>query len=171
MSPAILDALNAQIRYEFSSSHAYLALSAFFDLQSLPGFAHWMRIQHDEEQRHALRIFDFILLRNAMPQIQAVDAPAHPIETAIQALEVSLQQERSVTASITDLYELAISERDHATQIMLQWFIQEQLEEERSVEQVLDQMRMAGDSSSALLLIDAQLSRRTLGPDTAATGA
>jgi ferritin len=149
---------------ELSSSLAYMAIHAYFDDANLEGFAHWMRRQYEEEHRHAVKLFDFMLLRGSVPTILSLEAPTKDFASPLSAMQTALEHEQKVTAAINSLYDLAAKESDHATQVMLQWFINEQLEEERSVEMILEQVRLSGENSGALLLIDSKLAGRKAEP-------
>ncbi len=160
LSQSVRDALNNQINLEFSSAYAYLAASAYFESASLPGFAAWMRKQYEEEILHALRLFDHMHDRGGRAQLRAIAEPAGQFAKALDAFEMALGHEQKVTASIHNLYALAAKENDYATQTMLQWFINEQVEEEKNVGQVVDWLKMAGDSPVALLMLDQKLGQR-----------
>src|SRR3954465_7060710 len=115
LSATLVDALNEQINKELSSSLAYMALHAYFGDSNLEGFAHWMRRQYMEEHGHAVKLFDYMLLRGSLPTILALDAPRKMFTSPLEAMETALEHERRVTAAINDLYELANKEGDRAT--------------------------------------------------------
>lgn len=161
LKQSVEQALNAQVKHEFYSAHIYLSMCAWFEDQGLPGFATWMRMQYQEELTHGTKIFDFILERDGKAVIDGIDAPPSEWKTPLDAFEAALQSEQAVSKSIDDLYHLADEENDHATKVMLQWFITEQVEEEASVKLVVDRLKIAGDDSSALLVLDEQLGART----------
>ena len=156
------DALNDQLQYELASAYLYLALAGYFQSATLPGFAHWMRVQSQEEQQHALKFFDFIHQRGGRVTLQAIDEPPSEYSSPLDAFEKALDHERSVTTRIHGLFELAQRERDYPTQTFLQWFIAEQAEEEDTARGIVDQLRLAGSSGAALLFIDRQLAARQL---------
>ncbi|MDW8327362.1 MAG: ferritin [Anaerolineales bacterium] len=160
LSQSVQDALNNQINLEFASAYAYLAMSGYFESANLTGFAGWMRIQYQEELTHALRLFDHMHDRGGTVRLDAIAEPKAKFKSALEAFEAALAHEQKVTASIHNLYALAAKENDYATQTMLQWFINEQVEEERSVGQVVDWLKMAGDSPVALLMLDQKLGQR-----------
>lgn len=160
ISPAIQQALNDQINLEFSSAYAYLAMSGYFESANLPGFASWMRTQYQEELTHALRLFDHMHDRGGAVKLEAVAEPKGKFSTALEAFESALKHEQKVTASIHKLYALAAKEDDYATQTMLQWFINEQVEEEKNVGQAVDWLKISGDSPVALLMLDQKLGAR-----------
>jgi ferritin len=156
----VQDALNEQIKHELYSSYVYLAVSAYCDRQGLVGFAHWMREQSKEELGHALKIVDFINDRGGTVQLQALDKPPTDYGSPLQVAEKALEHERRVTGLIERLYELAGKENDYATQTMLHWFIEEQVEEEKNALILIDRIKMAGDDRAALLMLDMELGRR-----------
>ena len=160
ISDSICKALNEQITNEFNSSNSYLAMSAHFAARNLNGFAHWFRVQYDEERTHALRIFDHILDRGGTVLISVSSEPQCTWESPAAAFADALAEERRIAKSIDELMELAISEKDHATRILLDWFVTEQVEEERLTSEIVDQLQMLGDSEIGLLLMDERLKNR-----------
>jgi ferritin len=160
ISPTIQNAINDQIKHEFFSSYLYLSMSAYFETLSLPGFASWMRVQSQEEHEHAMKFFDFLNDRGGSVELQALDQPAGEFQSPLDVFEQSLAHERTVTALIHRLYELALKESDYATQTLLQWFITEQVEEEKNAGQIVEQLKMTGGEPSALLLLDRDLASR-----------
>jgi ferritin len=156
-------AINDQIAKEFFASHLYLSMVAWFEDQNLPGFAHWMRMQTEEERAHAMRLFNYLIEAGGRVRLQAMDAPATDFASPLQVMEESLKHEQKVTASIRTIYELAEKEKDYATQLHLQWFISEQQEEEKNVGDVIARLTMAGDNKVALMFIDRELGAR--GPE------
>lgn len=157
---AVEAGINDQIAKEFSSAYLYLSMSAFFASKSFPGFAHWMRLQYQEELSHAERLFDFLIGKGGRVVLQAVGQPPRQFEGPLAGMQQALTHEQEVTASIHELYELAVLEKDYPTQLELQWFITEQVEEERTVSDIIAQLEMAGDTPPGLLMIDRQLSAR-----------
>ena len=161
ISPTIQNAINDQIKHEFFSSYLYLSMSAYFETLSLPGFASWMRVQSQEEHQHAMKFFDFLNDRGGSVELQALDQPPSEFQSPLDVFEQSLAHERKVTALIHRLYELALKESDYATQTLLQWFITEQVEEEKNATLLIDQLTMVGDNRAALLMMDVELAKRT----------
>jgi ferritin len=157
---AVETAINNQIQMEIESSYVYLAMAAYLDEQNLSGFSHWMRHQHQEELGHAMKLFDFLLDNGGHVELRAIAKPPATFSGPLAVMKQALKHEQKVTASITKLYELALKERDYPAQILLQWFIEEQTEEEKTVGDIIAQMEMAGESGTALLMIDRQLARR-----------
>jgi len=160
LKDSVQDALNDQVKFEFYSAHVYLSMCAWFEDQGLPGFATWMRFQYHEELAHGIKIFDFINDRDGKAVIEGVDAPPTAWDSPLAAFEAAYENEKSVSKSIDDLYNLADKENDHATKVMLQWFITEQVEEEASTKQAVDRLKLAGSDSSALLVLDQQFGSR-----------
>ena len=152
--------INDQVQKEFYAAYLYLAMSAYCDSENLPGFAHWLRMQYEEELTHALRLFDFLLEAGEKVELKAIDKPPLKFGSPLDVLKASLAHEKKVTASINGLYEMALKEKNYPAQIMLQWFVNEQVEEERAVGDLIAQMELAGDSGPALLMMDRQLAGR-----------
>jgi ferritin len=163
MTPSLTDALNEQLKQELYSSYLYLQMSAYCDNLSLPGFAHWLRVQADEEREHAMKFYDFILDRDSKVALQALPQPPREFGSPVDLFEKVLAHEQEITSLIEQLYRKASSDQDHATQIFLEWFISEQVEEEKTASQLLETLRMAGDSKVALLMLDRELAARTAG--------
>jgi ferritin len=156
-------AINAQIQLELASAYAYLSMAAYFDRHAFSGFAHWMRLQQNEENEHAMRFFNYLHDRDGRVELQPLEKPPHEFKSPLDVFEQSLENERTVTASIHRLYELAQKEKDHATVSMLKWFVDEQVEEEKSALDMVDKLKLAGDHPGALLLIDREAGARSDG--------
>jgi len=161
MSAALQKAMNDQIRKEFYASYLYLAMSAWFDERNFEGFAKWMRIQADEERGHAMRIYDFVLDRGGKVRLEAIPEPDANWKTAFAVFEAARKHELMVSTSINALYERAINEKDYPSQVMLQWFINEQVEEEKTSTALAERLRLVGDSATGLLILDKQFGERT----------
>ncbi|HSM61666.1 MAG TPA: ferritin [Longimicrobiales bacterium] len=161
MDPKIQEALDEQIRAELHSAYIYLAMSAHFAEQNLDGFAHWMRLQAGEELGHAMRLYDYVLERGGHLQLLAVDAPPSTFGSPLEIFEAALAHEKKITAMIHALYDLARKKSDYATELQLQWFVTEQVEEEDSAGRAVEQLRLAGSNTSALLMLDRQMGQRT----------
>ena len=168
--PEIETALNAQINQELAAAHSYLGMAAHFDVLNLDGFSRWMSLQHDEERDHAKRLFRYLLDRGGKVQLGAISAPEIGSGDHVQLFETALAQEHANTRSINELYELATQHHDHATKSHLQWFIDEQVEEEASIEEILGHLRLAGEDNAALLYLNDKLGQRQTAP-TADAGA
>jgi ferritin len=160
ISQTVQNAINQQIKHEFYSSYLYLSMAGYFETLSLPGFASWMRVQSQEEQVHALKFFDFVNARDGSVELHAIDQPPSEFQSPLDVFEQALQHERKVTALINQLYELALKEKDYPTQALLQWYITEQVEEEKNASEIVEQLKMTSGESSALLLLDRELAGR-----------
>ena len=160
LSKAIQDAINEQIKNELYSAHQYPSMSAYCESVNLPGFAHWMLAQAQEEREHAMKFYTFLLNRKGRVILQAIEQPVVEFGSPIEVFEQALEQEQQVTGQINELYGLTTSENDYATQAFLQWFLTEQVEEEKNVGDVLETLNMIGDEGEALFLFDRELGKR-----------
>jgi ferritin len=160
LGKAVQDAINEQIKNELYSAYQYLSMAAYCESVNLPGFAQWMRAQSQEETEHAMKFYDFILDRNGRVVLQAIEAPVVEFGSPLEVFEQALEHEQKVTAMINELYGLAVRENDYASQTFLQWFVTEQVEEEKIAGDVVESLRMVGDKSEALFLLDRELGRR-----------
>ena len=160
LAKTIQDAMNEQIKNELYSAHQYLAMAAYCESVSLSGFASWMRMQAQEEREHAMKFYDHIQDRNGRVVLQAIDQPIIEFASPLEVFEKALEQEQVVTADINELYALAVREGDYASQIFLQWFVTEQVEEEKNVGDVVQTLKMGGETNEALLLFDRELGKR-----------
>ncbi len=163
LNQKVQDALNDQIKHELYSAYVYYAVSAYCQTIGLTGFAHWYALQSDEEREHAQKIYDFILDRGGKVKLQTIEGPPSDYGTPLQIVEKALEHEVRVTGLINKLYELAVSEGDYPAQVMLQWFINEQVEEEKNAQLLIDQLKMVGDNQAALLMLDMELGKRVEG--------
>lgn len=163
----IATALNDQLNLEYYSAYSYLAMSAYFLTQNLNGFAHWMRVQAQEELGHGMKIYDFLDDREAEIRFQALAAPKQNWDSPLDVFEDSLAHEQKVSQSIYNIADLALSERDHATHTFLQWFIAEQVEEEAAVKELIDTLKLVGTEGNGLFLLDRDLAQRDLADDDA----
>jgi ferritin len=160
LGKAVQDAMNEQIKNELHSAYQYLSMAAYCESVNLPGFAHWMRAQSREEMEHAMKFYDFILDRSGRVVLQAIDQPVVEFGSPLEVFEQVLEHEQKVTAMINELYGLAVRENDYASQTFLQWFVTEQVEEEKNAGDVVETLKMVGDTSEALFLLDRELGRR-----------
>jgi len=163
LNKGVQDAINEQIKNELYSAYLYLSMSAYCEAVNLPGFAHWMRLQSQEEVSHAMKYFEFINDRGGRVVLQAIDQPPIEFQSPLDVFQQTLEHERKVTAMIHRLYELAVKENDYATQAQLQWFITEQVEEEKRASEIVERLKMIGDQGPALLMLDRQLGERGSG--------
>jgi ferritin len=154
------NAINEQIKNELYSAYLYLAMSAYCETNSFPGFAHWLRAQSQEEVEHAMKFFDFVNERGGRVELQAIEQPPVEFESPVAIFEATLEHERKVTAMIHHLFELALEEKDYPAQVLLHWFIDEQVEEESNAGQILDTLKMIGDKGQALVMLDRELAKR-----------
>jgi ferritin len=161
-------ALNAQLNAEFYSAYLYLSMAAYFESENLAGLANWMRIQFQEEQFHGTRFFDFILERGGKVALAAIDEPEKDWDGPVAVFAATLAHEQKVTGLINDLIYLARDERDNASEIFLQWFVKEQVEEESTADTILGKLKLAEGSPHALLMIDQELGGRVFTPPTIA---
>lgn len=156
----LLAALNQQINEEYYSSYIYQAMVAYFEDNHLDGCAHWMRLQAQEEHDHALKIFDYVISRGGRVVLAAVQAPPKEWPSPQAAFEAALAHEKLMTANITKLADLAQSEKDHATNNLMQWYVTEQVEEEANVDDIVNKLKMVGGDGAGLFLMDRELKGR-----------
>ena len=153
-------AFNDQINAELYSEYLYLAMSAYCETIDLPGFASWMLQQSIEERIHAMRFYNFVFDRDGRVVLDAIDKPPIEYKSIWEMFENVLKHEQHVTKLIHDLYELALKENDYAAQVELQWFIAEQVEEEKTAKDIIQQLKWAGDKSTALYMLDQKMGER-----------
>jgi ferritin len=152
--------INEQIANEFHAAYQYLAIAAHFEAQNYEGFARWMRLQAKEETEHAMRLFDYMVERGERIELGKIDKPGHDFGSPVEAFRAALKHEQKVTAQINAIYKEAFEADDYPTQIMLQWFIQEQVEEENNTGTAVERLDMAGENKAALLMLDKQFGAR-----------
>lgn len=165
MDSRIEGALNKQINLEFTASYTYLGMALYMDEVHLAGFASWMVAQSDEERTHARRLLRYMLDRNGDVELNSIPKPKVDYGSVKEVFEASLEQERNNTQSINSLYALANELDDYATQAHLKWFLDEQVEEEKSVTDILGRLELAGEDKTAILILDQALSERSGGSD------
>jgi ferritin len=161
MSSKLQDSLNAQVGSELASAHLYLAMAAQCAGRGFAGACHWLRLQHKEETEHATRIIDHLVDRNARVAIGAIEAPGFEFKSLVQTFDAVLRHEQSVTKKIHALYEVALAEKDYATQVFLHPFISEQVEEEASALGVLDRLKYVEERPGSVIFIDKELGKRS----------
>lgn len=164
----MLDAINAQINAELYSAYLYMSMQSYFASIGMPGAANWMRVQTLEEMTHAEKFFKYVEERGGRVILTAIDAPETNWDNALAVFDAILVHEQKVTSLINNLMDVAISEKDHAAGLFLQWFVGEQVEEEASVQAVIDQIKLAGESKGGMLMIDRELGARVFVPPVAA---
>ncbi len=152
--------LNEQIKHELDSAYLYLSMASYCESINLNGFASWMKSQSKEEYEHAMKFYSFLHDRGADVELLPIDKPPMKFKSVTAVFEQALNNEQKVTGLIHDLYKTALDEDDYPAQVMLHWFIEEQVEEENMVTEILDQMKLGGDQGAALLLMDRKLAER-----------
>lgn len=167
----VQDAINAQIKNEVFSAYLYLSMSGYFEATNLPGFAKWMRVQWEEELVHALKFFDFVNDRGGRVTLPGIDQPTTEFETPLAVFQKALEHEQLVTGMINSLYALSVKENDYPAQVLLQWYISEQVEEEKNATNIVEQLKRIGNDGSALLILDRELGARKGGGGEAGGGA
>jgi ferritin len=160
LNPELETALNAQLGGELYSSHLYLSMSAYSESVNMPGAAHWFRMQVDEERTHALKFFDHIVDRGGRVSLGTVDTPPTGFTSLLDAFEQALQAERNVSAAIDRLSAMAVEQADFAAQAFLQWFVTEQVEEEKQADEIVQTLRVIGDDPATLFMVDRELGAR-----------
>ena len=161
MNQRVEKAFNDQINEELFSSYMYLAMAAHFKAMNLDGFASWMRHQAEEEVEHAMRLFTHINRRGGRVVLKAIGEPPLDFGSPLEAFQKALAHEQHITGTINALYEVAVEEKDYPAQMELQWFIDEQVEEEENTGGVVELLKMAGDNKGALLMLDRELAKRS----------
>jgi len=157
-------ALNAQINAEVYSEYLYYSMSAYFDSTGLPGMANWMNCQAQEEHFHAMKLFDYINERGGRVTLTAIEAPQTEWDSQLSVFEAAYAHEQKVTGLINGLMDIALEEKDHGTARMLQWFVEEQVEEEASADGVVQQLKWIGDSGQGMLMLNKELATRVFTP-------
>ncbi len=163
MNEQMQKALNEQINAELYSAYMYLGMATYLDAESFPGFAHWMKSQAREEAEHALRLMDHIADRGGRVELAAIAQPPGEYASPQDVFEKTLAHEQEVTRRIHNLYALAVEQKDYPAQVMLQWFIDEQVEEEKTAGEILDTLKRIGDRGHILVSLDRQLASRQAG--------
>jgi ferritin len=153
-------AFNAHLNKELYAAYLYLSMAAWFEAENLPGMAGWMRAQASEEYQHAMKFWEHLSDRGGRVELLAIGQPPSQFKGATDAFEQALEHERQVSGQINKLYETAEKEHDHAAEVFLQWFIAEQVEEEKTAQQMVDQLKMANGSPAALLMLDREFGSR-----------
>ena len=165
ISPTVAEAINAQIGAELYSSHAYLAMAAYFEEESYDGFANWMHVQSTEEREHAMKFYSYLLDRGGKVKLPGIEAPPSEFASPVVVFEASLSQEQEVTSGIHGIYKLAHEEADYATVSFLKWFIDEQVEEEKNVSDMIEKLKRANGNPETMLLLDRYAMERKAEPD------
>jgi ferritin len=161
ISKAMQDAVNEQINKELYSSYLYLSMAAYFENKNLPGFAKWLHVQTDEERGHGMKLYQHLVDRGGRVMLKAIAAPATEWKSYLEVFKEVQVHEAAVTASINSLYELALKEKDYPLQVLLQWFINEQVEEEKNAADIVQQLELIDAHGTAVLMLDHQLGKRS----------
>jgi len=164
LSKKMEQALNAQVNAEMYSAYLYLSMESYFKSLNLNGFANWMRAQTQEEMMHAMKIYDFINERGGRVLLKTIEGPQTKWDSPLAVFEAVFKHEQKVTAMINDLVDLAIAEKDHATNSFLQWFVNEQVEEEASADEKVQQMKMMENAPGGMFMLDRELGQRVFTP-------
>ncbi|MBK9240943.1 MAG: ferritin [Acidobacteria bacterium] len=168
MTPTVLEAINKQISNEFSASFSYLAMAAWCEHHQFTGAGHWLRVQSQEEHTHAMKLFNFVLARNYQASVTGIESPRGEFGSLLDVFESAQKQEQAVSRQIDGLYELAFTEKVFAAMAELQWFVTEQVEEEKTIREIVAKLRMVKDDPSSLLDLDRELGARAAEPTPAA---
>lgn len=167
IDPKMTEALCSQINAEMYSAYLYLSMSSYASFSGLKGGANWFAIQAREEMTHAQKLYDYVNSQGERVVLDAIEKPPSEFTSLLNAFEETLAHEQKVTSLINALADLAVEQKDHATAIFLQWFVTEQIEEEESAKELIDRLKLAGDSGSGLFMIDKELSARVFTPPAA----
>ncbi|HXX62547.1 MAG TPA: ferritin [Bacteroidota bacterium] len=160
ISKAMQEGINEQIKQEINSAYLYLSMSMYATSSNLPGFSSWLKLQWQEELTHALKLAEIVQDRGGKVVLQSVDKPPADFKSPLELFHQVLSHEQKVTSLINKLYETAVKEDDYSTQVELQWFIKEQVEEEKNAGTIVEQLRLAGESGPALMMVDRVLAMR-----------
>ena len=160
ISEKMQNALNNQINEELFSAYLYYAMSAYFHDVNLNGFAQWMKAQATEEMAHVVRLYNHIINRDGRVEFMAIKEPQKEWESALAAFQAAYDHECYITRKIHDLVNIAGEEKDHAARTMLEWFVEEQVEEEATVKEIVDQLKLMGDSGSVMYMLDREMKQR-----------
>jgi ferritin len=167
ISKKMVQALNKQVNNEIYSAYLYLSMSSFTNYIGLKGAANWFMVQYQEEMVHAMKIYDYVNSQGNHVQLAAISAPPAEFGTLLSMFEQTLKHEQFITNCINELMDLAVKEKDHATQIFLQWFVTEQIEEEGNDNDIIARLKLVGDSPQGLMMVDRDLAARVFTPPAA----
>ncbi len=166
LSEKLLNEINKQIKYELESAHYYVAMEAYFDSNDLPGFAHFFKVQAEEERFHAQKFYDFVYEMDRDVELTPLELVGKKFDSCVDVFKKALEHEKFVTSRIYELMEIAEEEREYATQSMLKWFIDEQVEEESTMKDMIIKVKRVEDSPNGLYMLDKELAGRTFTPPT-----
>jgi ferritin len=164
LSEKMQEALNTQLNKELYSAYLYMSMSAYSTYSGLKGFANWFMVQYQEEMVHAMKIYAYINDQSGQVKLRAIEQPATEFESPMDMFEKTLKHEKFITRSINELVDLAIAEKDHATNIFLQWFVTEQIEEEGNDNEIIARLKLVGEDGNGLLMLDKELATRVFTP-------
>jgi len=167
LSKKMEEALNSQLNKELYSAYLYMSMSAYSTYIGLKGFANWFMVQYQEEMMHAMKIYDYINAQGGQVKLMAIEQPATEFKSPLDMFEKTLEHEKFITRSINDLVDLAITEKDHATNIFLQWYVTEQIEEEGNDNEIIAKLKLVGEDGNGLLMVDKELAMRVFTPPAA----
>ncbi|KUK46442.1 MAG: Ferritin [Anaerolinea thermophila] len=159
-SEKLIKEMNVQIRHELYSAYLYLSMASHFDAQNLKGFGHWMKVQAKEEMEHGMKFYEYLNSRGAKVNLEAIEQPPLEFGTLVEIFEMVLGHEKSVTDRINLLYSIAVEDKDYASQSFLNWFVDEQVEEEEHAGEILETLKKVGDKGTALFMLDRSLGGR-----------
>jgi ferritin len=158
----IEDAINGQINKEMFSAYLYLSMASWAEVSGLKGITTWLKVQYHEEMVHGMKFYEYIIRKGGVVRLAKIDTPENTFDSALSMFEKVLTHEEFISKSINDLMDLAITEKDHATKVLLDWYVNEQVEEEQNVNEIIQTLKMIGDNKAALYLYDKELGARTL---------
>jgi len=164
LSEKMAEALNKQVNNEMYSAYLYMSMSAYSAYTGLKGFANWFMVQYQEEMMHAMKIYDYINDQGGQVKLMAIEQPLTEFESPRDMFEKTLAHEKFITKSINELVDLAIAEKDHATNIFLQWYVTEQIEEEGNDNEIIAKLKLVGEDGNGLLMLDKELAVRVFTP-------
>jgi len=171
ISKKMAEAINEQINKEFFSEYLYISMQGWLASQCLDGMANWMEVQSKEEHFHAMKLFNYLIGRGARVHLMAIDEPTNDFENPLQAFSKALEHEKLMSKNINELVDVAIKENDHATRSFLQWYVDEQVEEESTVERIVNMLKMVGENGNGIMMLDRELATRTYVAPADASGA
>jgi len=164
LSEKMQEALNGQLNKEMYSAYLYMAMSAYSTYTGLKGFANWFMVQYQEEMTHAMKIYSYINDQGGPVKLMAIKQPATEFKSPLDMFEKTLEHEKFITKSINELVDLAIAKKDHATNIFLQWYVTEQIEEEGNDNEIIARLKLVGEDGNGLLIVDKELAMRVFTP-------
>lgn len=171
VSKELENAINKQINAEFWSAYLYLSMSTWFDHKGLPGFANWFKVQFQEEQDHALKFMNYLISKGNKVELKPIEKVDTSWDSVLKAFEDTLEHERVVTSLINNLVSISRKENDYSTENMLQWFVNEQVEEEETAQAMIDSLKLIGDNGFGVYTMDKELAQRSYTPLNATTTA